>query len=243
MQDSATAKAALDSFTPTSSADLLTQAQSKYGVQDLQSRVQALRGLTSNLTNSIAAVDPSVTGRTSGTLTTEAQRSAIVNRERQPLIGDLNTENSALSGAQGDLNTNESMADQLAQSLAQDQTNKYNKLKDTYDTSYQREQDTKAAQDKASQEAESVREFNVSSSSKASGAAAKPLNQTQVVSAIKQGLESVKGGDGHVAPADLAKAYNDFTQSGLDPNSFWKYFQGYWNPNQGNYKQQFNAAR
>jgi len=77
----------------------------------------------------------------------------------------------------------------------------------------------------------------------ASQAAASPLTQTQTAAAIRSELERVKGSDGHVAPSDLATAYNDWVGSGYDPNSFWKNFQGYWNPKQGNYKQQFNAAR
>lgn len=75
-----------------------------------------------------------------------------------------------------------------------------------------------------------------------SAAASKPLTQTQTVAAIRAGLESVKGKDGHVAPQDLKMAYKDWASAGYDPNSFWKYYQGYWNSNQGNYKQQFNAA-
>jgi hypothetical protein len=70
----------------------------------------------------------------------------------------------------------------------------------------------------------------------------KPLNPQQTVAAIKSGLESVKGGDGHVNPKDLARAYQYYTGSGLNPNDFWKYFQGYWNPKQGNYKDIFYGA-
>lgn len=71
----------------------------------------------------------------------------------------------------------------------------------------------------------------------------KPLSQTQVTASIRQGLESVKGGDGHVAPQDLARAYGDWVGSGLSEATFWKNFQGYWNPKQGDYKKQFNAAK
>lgn len=158
--DSGTALQALNSFQPTSSADLLSQAQSKYGVQDLSARVAALRGLTSNLTNSIAAVDPSVTGRTSGSLVTEAQRSALVNRERQPLLTDLGNQNQALSSATGDLNTNQSLATQLASGLANDQTNKYNQLKSQYEIANSREQAAAQARAEAAKQAESSRQFD-----------------------------------------------------------------------------------
>lgn len=84
--------------------------------------------------------------------------------------------------------------------------------------------------------------IGAANSRSASSAANKPLTQTQVVAAIRGGLESVKGRDGHVAPQDLKMAYKDWTGAGYDPNAFWKYYQGYWNPNQGNYKQIFNSA-
>lgn len=76
-----------------------------------------------------------------------------------------------------------------------------------------------------------------------SSASAKPLTQRDTTSAIRQGLESVKGSDGHVSPGNLAKAYQIWTSQGLNPNSFWTNFQGYWNPNEGDYKQLFNAAK
>lgn len=162
--DSASALQALNSFQPTSSADLLSQAQTKYGIPDLSSRVQALTGITNNLTNSIAAVDPSVTGRTQGTFTTEAQRGALVNREKQPLLTNLNSNNQSLNFARGDLSTNQSMADRLATSLAQDQTSKYSRLKSQYDISKAAE-DKRAADALAQQKmAEQERQFNIKSS-------------------------------------------------------------------------------
>lgn len=163
--DSTSALSALNSFQPTSSADILSQAQSKYGIPDLSNRVQALTGITNNLTNSIAAVDPSVTGRTSGSLVTEAQRSALVNREKQPLLTDLSTNEQNLNTAKGDLNTNQSFADSLAAALASDQTNKYNRLKSQYDVSKAAE-DTRASQQLEQQKlTEQAREADLSASS------------------------------------------------------------------------------
>lgn len=76
-----------------------------------------------------------------------------------------------------------------------------------------------------------------------STASSKSLSQKDTTSALRQGLESVKGADGHVSPGNLAKAYQIWTSQGLNPNSFWTNFQGYWNPNEGDYKQLFNAAK
>lgn len=92
------------------------------------------------------------------------------------------------------------------------------------------------------QSAETVAAKATSSGSGGSGST-KPLTQQATVSAIRGGLEKVKGGDGHVSPGNLAKAYDIWTAQGLNPQSFWTYFQGYWNPNEADYKQLFNAGK
>lgn len=177
--DSASALSALNSFQPTSSEDLMTQAQTKYGIPDLSNRVKALTGITNNLTNSIAAVDPSVTGRTAGSLVTEGQRSALVNREKQPLLGSLATNNQDLNTARGDLNTNQSFADKLASALASDQTDKYTRLKNQYDISKAAE-DTKASQALEQQKlAETVRQANMPSKSGGGGGSTATVNPAQ----------------------------------------------------------------
>jgi hypothetical protein len=71
------------------------------------------------------------------------------------------------------------------------------------------------------------------------GGSTKALSQQEITAGIRQGLESVKGKDNHVAPKDLKKAYDLWLSSGLSDKSFWSNFQGYWNPKQANYKQQF----
>lgn len=78
-----------------------------------------------------------------------------------------------------------------------------------------------------------------------SGKAGKAFDLTTVAAGTLQrqltnSLRSVEGRDGHVSPENLAKAFNTWRAAGLDTNSFWKHFQGVWNPKQGNYQQQFN---
>lgn len=96
----------------------------------------------------------------------------------------------------------------------------------------------KAQQDAAYKQAQLQLGYARLGASKAA-AAAKPLTQSQTASAIRQGLESVKGRDSHVAPQDLRTAFQDWTQSGFAPDTFWKNFQGYWNPNQSDYGKVF----
>lgn len=223
--DSQSALSALNSFQPTSSADILSQAQSKYGIPDLSNRVQALSGITNNLTNSIAAVDPSVTGRTAGSLVTEGQRSALVNRERQPLLTDLASNEQSLGTARSDLTTNQSFADKLAGALASDQTDKYNRLKTQYDVAKSAE-DTKAAQQLEQEKlAENARQANLSASSSSA-------NNSYLASLLGGGNSSSgaakagyapkngKNGSGGFTFTDNAgnstSAFNYAQQSGMD---------------------------
>lgn len=172
LPSAADAAAALNSYQAPSSADLLSSAQQKYGVNDLQSRVSSLQGLTSNLTNAISAVDPSVTGRTAGSLVTEGQRSALVSREQQPLQTNLASENQALGTATGDLNTAEGNAKDMAAGEETDSQNKYNQLLQTYQIANAKETAAAQAASDQAKEAESEREFNVSESDKNASAAA-----------------------------------------------------------------------
>lgn len=77
----------------------------------------------------------------------------------------------------------------------------------------------------------------------ASNASNKPLTTTQTIGAIHDFLQGQKGSDNHVAPSVLASAYKTYLSAGGTDANFWKNFQGYWNPNQGNYKALFNAAK
>lgn len=156
------ALSALNGYQAPSSADVLSQAENKYGVNDLQQKVSALNSLTGNLTNAIAAVDPSVTGRTAGTLTTEGQRSALVDRERQPVIGQLGTANQALGNQKDLLSSADTNARNSANMTIADNQAKYQKLKDTYDAANAREQAAQQLAMQQAQQAEQVRQYNQS---------------------------------------------------------------------------------
>jgi hypothetical protein len=74
------------------------------GVPEIRNNVAGLRTTVANTTNALNNVDPSVTGRTSGSLVTEAQRQRLVNMERAPIAselqnesGNLNTQNQILA--------------------------------------------------------------------------------------------------------------------------------------------------
>lgn len=245
---------------PVTSTDALNEALGKYGVPEIRNTVDGLRTTVANTTNSLNAVDPSVTGRTSGSLVTEAQRQRQVANERAPIAQNLTDESNALNQNQQTLQDALGMATTQASNKVNDYNAGRDALKGEYEMAYNREQDSsakKAAKLAASEntrqfnvrEAEDKRQFNISSGQSQqrinNSGSKKPakMSQKEVTAAIRQGLESVKGKDKHVAPQDLARAYQDWLSSGLSVSAFWKNFQGYWNPKQGNYQQQFDAAR
>jgi hypothetical protein len=151
--------------------DYTNQADQQYGVSGLNSSVNNLQSLVGNLTNAAAGVAPSVTGRTAGTFTTEAQRQALVNKEQTPILSELQQQQQGLGTQQSQLSSAETMANQMAGNLmSQDQT-KYQGLLDQYNAANAAEQfhqqqldaQQQAAQSNALEQqklAEQVREFN-----------------------------------------------------------------------------------
>lgn len=124
------------------SVDLLNDAMGKYGVPEIRSRVAGLRTTLTNTENAINAVDPSVTGRTSGSLVTEAQRQKQVANERAPLAEQYGTFSRSLGDATSDLSDQE----RAAQLLAQSQQSDYDTGRNALAGRYQLAVDTEAEQ-------------------------------------------------------------------------------------------------
>lgn len=144
-----------------SAQDIQTQADNQYDLPGYNSRLSTIRGLVGNLQSSVDAVDPSVTGRTSGSFVTEGQRSALVNKEQAPILSNLAKENTALSTEQAGQQNAQSLASQMASAItSQDQT-KYQSLLDQYNgvvaaeaaTEQKREFDANLAQQQAAAKA------------------------------------------------------------------------------------------
>lgn len=129
------ARKSLQAFTPVDSTTALNTANQTYDVGGSQTRLSALKGLVGNLQSSVEAVDPSVTGRTSGTFTTEGQRQALVSKERAPVLSDLSKQQGAYSNEQGTLNQKQGLASQMAAALLSDDKTKYQRLLDQYNMS------------------------------------------------------------------------------------------------------------
>lgn len=69
--------------------DHYNEAVNSLGIPDARARVAADRKAISDTQNLVDAVDPSVTGRTQGSLVTEAQRQGLVTKEKSPLLESL----------------------------------------------------------------------------------------------------------------------------------------------------------
>lgn len=93
--------------------DIYNDAVSQLGVGDVRSRVTNLRNQLLNTENLLNNVDSSVTGRTQGSLVTEAQRQRLVNLEREPITKDYGKQTQSLS------DENANLADLLRQADSQ----------------------------------------------------------------------------------------------------------------------------
>lgn len=136
---SAQAYNSLTAFKPREAKDVMGEAETKYDIAGQKDRLSSLRGLVSNLSSSVEAVDPSVTGRTSGTFTTEGQRQALVSRERQPILNDLGKQQQALGIQQQGFSESQNLATQMASALISQDQQTYQRLLDQYNVAKQSE--------------------------------------------------------------------------------------------------------
>jgi hypothetical protein len=160
MPNAAQAYQSLQAYKPRSNQDVLGEAETKYGLPEARTRLSSLRGLVGNLQSSVEAVDPSVTGRTSGSFVTEGQRQALVSKERAPILGDLSKQQGALGQEEASYNTSSTLASQMASALmAQDQQT-YQRLLDQYNAAVASEREAEAKRQWEAQMAEQKRQFN-----------------------------------------------------------------------------------
>lgn len=151
------------------STDIYKEAETKYGIPEATGRLSRLRSLVGNLTSSVEAVDPSVTGRTSGNFTTEGQRQALVSRERAPILTDLGKQQGALGQEQEAYSLNSALADRMASSLIQEDQTTYQRLLDKHNASVAAEQAAEAKRQWEATMAEQQRQFNEQQKTSAKG--------------------------------------------------------------------------
>lgn len=129
---SATAYESLSSFKPRDAAQVESEANTKYDIPGYTQRLSSLRGNVNNLQSSLEAVDPSVTGRTTGTFTTEGQRQALVAKERTPILTDLGKQQQALGTEQAGYTNAQSLASGMVSALMNQDQQSYQRLLDQY---------------------------------------------------------------------------------------------------------------
>lgn len=218
------------------STDALNDALKQYGVPEIRNTVSGLRTTLTNATNAYNAVDPSVTGRTQGSLVTEAQRTKQVSNERQPIAQQLDSTGRALSDNQSALQSAESQANQLATNRVNDWQMGRQALQSQYDNAYKSEQDKAAAALAAQQFAESQRQFNVSQANANSRAASSSASlspgqvKLQAGQAISSQLASKTGKDGYVSNETWSGALNDAVANGFTTREFYQKYSQFVNP-------------
>ena len=160
------ARSALQSYQALGSDQAMKQADTQYGVGDSQTRLSALKGIVGNLQSQVEAVDPSVTGRTSGTFTTEGQRQALVSKESAPILGNLGKQQGALTSEQQDLTQKQGLASAMASALLSDDKARYQRLLDQYNAATAQDTADEQKRQFEVQRAEQARQFDISESNK-----------------------------------------------------------------------------
>lgn len=210
------------------SADALNEALKQYGVPEIRNTVAGLRTTLANTQNAYNSVDPSVTGRTQGSLVTEAQRTKQVANERAPIAGQLSDQSHALSQNTQDLNDALGQANTLATNKVNDYNSGRAALQDQYNTTYKREQDAAAAeaqrQATARAQANEDRNYQLASAKTANSVkqpSAGEIKQ-QDMATTAQNLQSKVGKDGHVSQETWNKAMADWVKAGYNASEFAK---------------------
>lgn len=134
--------------------DILSTYEKRLGLPSAQQRLMGLRGAITNTEELLRNVDPSVTGRTAGTFTTEAQRQKLVSNERAPISSQLVEQGRALEGETANISDLSQRALTQTQLAAEADDKRINSLQNMYDTLYRREQDEIARQERAAAAAE-----------------------------------------------------------------------------------------
>lgn len=237
------AQSALTAFqgSQKSANDILNDAMTQYGVQGAQTTKDNLETTLNNTTKALNAVPDSVTGRTSRSLVTEAQRQAIVNNEQNPIRQALSDQQGEYGIASNNYSDLSGKATTLANAELGQQTAKESQLEQNYQDAVSQAAAQVAAQQEAAKEAEAKREFDISAaqsnrSAANSAAASQASQQSSVIGGMATELQKITGSDGYVSPQGYAAAKKAWVAQGYSPAQFDASFAGYRNPKNKYYK-------
>lgn len=142
--------------------DIYSKATQDLGVGDVRGRVTGLRNTLLNTENLLNQVEGSVTGRTQGSLVTEAQRQRLANLERQPLAAQYGQQSKGLANEQATLSDLLNQAQQRSSMEFQGLQTKEQSLRDVYNSMFQREQEQRRREEADRAFAEQQRQYNES---------------------------------------------------------------------------------
>lgn len=145
-----------------SAGDYYNQAQGELGVGAAQQQANDLRGTIRNTESALKAVPSSVSGRTQGSLVTEAQRSRLQNIESDPIAQRLNEQNVQYGDQMQQYRDLLGQAQTRSGLAYQSDTDRARSLQETYQNIFAQEQE---AERKRQQEEENRRwweQFNYS---------------------------------------------------------------------------------
>ncbi len=151
------------------SQDVLKESETRLGLPSATQRQAGLRAAITNTENLIRSVDPSVSGRTSGSLVTEAQKTRMVGLERQPLDDSFREQSRAYEGESTNINELNRRALQESQLQVADDDTRENSLSGIYNTLYTKEQNDIAKQERDRAFAEQQRQANATRAAASGG--------------------------------------------------------------------------
>lgn len=214
------------------SVDAMNEALKQYGVPEIRQTVSGLRTTLANTQNAYNAVDPSVTGRTQGSLVTEAQRQKQVSNERAPIAGQISDQGRMLGDNEKTLQDALGQANTTATNRVNDYVRGREALQSQYDTTYRAEKD-------AADRAEAIRQFNESQATSrgsasygGGGGSAKAPTKADVSAHIVSAFTSPqnRGKDGYVGNGTWAAALNDWQAIGGSVREFYHLYDRFVNP-------------
>lgn len=164
--------------------DIYKQQSQELGVGTSQQRAQELRNLVSGTEQALRGVESSVTGRTQGSLVTEAQRSRLANIERAPLADQFNTQQGALSNEQQTYQDLLSQAGQRTGLIYGSQQDRLKSLESGYNTSLEQEAQRRQEVLQREQMAQQQRQFEAELSQSKQSAAKNTYDIQSVIDQI-----------------------------------------------------------
>ena len=156
--------------------DYVKRYSTDLGVEDAKARVKSARTAIRATEDTIAGTPDSVSGRTSGSLVTDAQRNRLVQNEVAPLNEVMRTQSNAFGDANADLSTLSNEVDKRVGYGLQSDDTQANTLLTLYQAATEQEKQQEAIRQYNEQLAESKRQFDLQqkAAAQARAAAASP---------------------------------------------------------------------